>query len=180
MSFVDFYSDSVAPALQKKLNISNSMAVPRLEKIVINVGMGSWLQGGKDYSKIVEGVAVISGQKPVVREARLSVSNFKLRKGMPVGVAVTLRGKKMYDFLERMVNVAAPRIRDFDGFSSRSFDGRGAYSFGIKTYNVFPEIHYKEVVKDYGIQITVVTSSSNDEGAKALLDGFGFPFKKVS
>ncbi len=178
MSFVTEYTTSVVPLLKKNLGISSSMAIPKMEKIVINVGIGSWLQGGKDFSKIVEGVEAISGQKPVVRNARLSVSNFKLRKGMPVGVTVTLRGSKMFDFLERMVKVAAPRIRDFSGFSVRSFDGRGNYSLGLKTYEVFPEIHYKEVVKNYGLAITFVTTANNDEAAKELLSSFKFPFKK--
>ena len=178
MSFVKEYATSVVPALKKDLGITSSMAIPKMEKIVINVGIGSWLQGGKDFSKIVEGIEAISAQKPVIRNARLSVSNFKLRKGMPVGVTVTLRGEKMFDFLERMVKVAAPRIRDFSGFSLKSFDGRGNYSLGLKTYEVFPEIHYREVVKNYGIAITFVTTAKNDEGAKALLSSFRFPFKK--
>lgn len=180
MSFISEYKTSIAADLGKKLGEKNPMAIPRLEKIVVNVGMGSWLQGSKDYSKIVEGVEALSGQKVVVKESRLSVSNFKLRKGMPVGVMVTLRGEKMYEFLERFVKVVAPRIRDFSGFSSKSFDGRGNYSFGVKTYEVFPEIHYNGVVKDYGIQFTVVTSSAGNEGARALLDAFAFPFKKES
>lgn len=178
MSFVTDYKKSVAPALVKDLGVKNMMAIPQLEKIVVNVGMGSWLQGGKDYSKIVEGVEALAGQKSVVRHAKLSVSNFKLRKGMPVGVSVTLRGQKMYDFIERLVKVVAPRIRDFSGFSTKSFDGRGNYSFGLDSYSVFPEIHYKDVVKNYGLAITVVTSAKDDNGAKALLSGFRFPFKK--
>ncbi len=178
MSFVEEYTSAIVPSLKKKLNISNIMAIPKMEKIVINVGIGSWLQGGKDFSKIVQGVEAITGQKSVVRKARLSVSNFKLRKGMPVGVTLTLRGDKMYDFLERMVKITAPRIRDFSGFSLKSFDGRGNYSLGLKTYTVFPEIHYNDVVKNYGIAITFVTSSSDDEGARELLSSFGFPFKK--
>jgi len=180
MSFITEYKTSIAANLGEKLGKKNPMSIPRLEKIVVNVGMGSWLQGSKDYSKIVEGVESLSGQKVVVKDARLSVSNFKLRKGMPVGVMVTLRREKMYEFLERFVKIVAPRVRDFSGFSSKSFDGRGNYSFGVKTYEVFPEISYKEVVKDYGIQFTVVTSASDDVEAKALLDAFGFPFKKES
>lgn len=178
MSFQQKYTSTVVPTLQKDLDLSNIMAVPKLDKIVLNVGIGSWLQGGKDFSKIVEGVTAISGQDPVVKNAKLSVSNFKLRKGMPVGIMVTLRGKKMYDFLERMVKVVAPRIRDFDGFSKKSFDGRGNYSIGLDTYSVFPEIHYNDVVKNYGVAITVVTTARNDSHSKALLDSFGFPFKK--
>lgn len=180
MSFIKKYLADVAPALQKELKCGNVMAIPKLEKIVVNVGMGSWLQGGKDFSKIVEGITTITGQKPVVKYSRLSVSNFKLRKGMPVGISVTLRKRKMYDFLERVVKVVGPRIRDFSGFPVKSFDGRGNYSFGVSTYGVFPEIQYKEVVKDYGIQMTLVTSAKDDASAKSLLKGFGFPFKKVS
>lgn len=178
MSFVKTYETSIVPSLKKDLGIKNVMAIPRLEKIVINVGIGSWLQGGKDFSKITQGIEAISGQKPVVRHARISVSNFKLRKGMPVGLTVTLRGEKMYDFLERMVKVVAPRIRDFSGFSLRSFDGRGNYSLGLNTYSVFPEIHYNDVVKNYGLAVTFVTTGKNDVEAKALLSAFGFPFKK--
>lgn len=171
---------SVAQALASELGVKNPMSVPRLEKIVINVGIGSWLQGGKDFARIIEGVEKLSGQKPVVRKAKQSISNFKLRQGMPVGISVTLRGEKMYNFLERMVKIVAPRIRDFDGFSNRSFDGRGNYSFGLTTYSVFPEIHYNDVVKNYGIGVTVVTTAQNTEGAKALLKAFRFPFKKES
>ena len=178
MSFVDVYKTKVVPGLKDRLGLSNVMAVPKLEKIVINVGIGSWLQGGKDFSKIVHGVEAISGQKAVVRRARLSVSNFKLRKGMPVGVTLTLRGEKMYDFLERMIKIVAPRIRDFIGFSLKSFDGRGNYSIGLNTYSVFPEIHYDDVVKNYGVAITFVTAASSDSDSKELLSSFGFPFEK--
>ncbi len=178
MSFAEKYTSSIVPQLKKDLNISNIMAVPRLEKIVINVGIGSWLQGGKDFSKVVEGVEAIAGQKAVVKKARLSVSNFKLRKGMPVGVTLTLRGEKMYDFLERIIKITIPRIRDFHGFSTRSFDGRGNYSIGLKTYSVFPEIHYNDIVKNYGVAVTFVTTAGTDESAKALLSSFGFPFQK--
>jgi large subunit ribosomal protein L5 len=180
MSFSSDYKSSISAELGKNLGKTNPMSIPRLEKIVVNVGMGSWLQGAKDYSKIVEGIEALTGQKVVVKESRFSVSNFKLRKGMPVGVMVTLRGEKMYSFLERMVTIVSPRIRDFSGFSRKSFDGRGNYSFGVDTYGIFPEIQYKEVVKNYGIQFTVVTSASSNEDAKALLDAFGFPFKKES
>ncbi len=173
-----FSKASVSEALAKELGVKNPMAIPHLEKIVINVGMGSWLQGGKDFARITEGVEKLSGQKPVVRKAKQSISNFKLRKGMPVGISVTLRGEKMYNFIERMVKIVAPRIRDFDGFSLRSFDGKGNYSFGLNTYSVFPEIHYGDVVKNYGVGVTVVTSAQNKEGTKALLKTFGFPFKK--
>lgn len=173
-----FSKASVAEVLAKDLGIANPMAVPTLQKIVINVGIGSWLQGGKDFARIIEGVEKLSGQKPVVRKAKQSISNFKLRKGMPVGISVTLRGEKMYNFLERMVKVVAPRIRDFDGFSNKSFDGKGSYSFGLTTYAVFPEIHYSDVVKNYGVGVTVVTTSRNVQGTKALLKTFGFPFKK--
>lgn len=169
---------SVADALAKELGVKNPMSVPRLEKIVINVGIGSWLQGGKDFARITEGVEKLSGQKPVLRKAKQSISNFKLRKGMPVGISVTLRGEKMYNFLERVVKIVSPRIRDFDGFSTKSFDGRGSYSFGLNTYSVFPEIHYGDVVKNYGVGVTIVTTSHNTEGVKALLKAFRFPFKK--
>lgn len=178
MSFQEKYISSVVPALQKDLKLSSVMSIPKLEKIVLNIGIGSWLQGGKDFSKVLEGITAVSGQKPVVKTAKISVSNFKLRKGMPVGIMVTLRGKKMYDFLERLIKIVAPRIRDFDGFSKKSFDGRGNYSIGLDTYSVFPEIHYNDVVKNYGVAVTIVSSARKDDHAKALLDSFGFPFKK--
>lgn len=178
MSFLKKYKDSVIPSLKKELGISNLMAVPKLEKIVISIGIGSWLQGGKDYSKVFEGLESLSGQRPVVRLAKISVSNFRLRQGMPVGLTVTLRRSKMYDFLERFVKVVSPRIRDFNGFSLKSFDGRGNYSLGLSSYSVFPEIHYKDLVKNYGISVSFVTTSGDDEKALLLLKGFGIPFKK--
>lgn len=175
-----FNKASVASHLAQELGIKNPMAVPSLQKIVINVGMGSWLQGGKDFARIIEGVEKLSGQKPVVRKAKQSISNFKLRKGMPVGISVTLRGEKMYNFLERLIKIVAPRIRDFDGFSAKSFDGKGNYSFGLTTYSVFPEIHYNDVVKNYGVGVTMVTSGKSSAEVKTLLKSVGFPFKKES
>ncbi|MEI7511661.1 MAG: 50S ribosomal protein L5 [Candidatus Peregrinibacteria bacterium] len=165
--------------LRKEIGRDNVLSLPRMTKITLNVGMGSWLHGAKDFAPVVKGIEAISGQKPVVKKARMSVSNFKLRKGMPVGVMVTLRGKKMHDFLTRFIEIAAPRIRDFSGLSARSFDGSGNYSFGVKEYAVFPEIHYDDVVKNYGIQVTISTTATNDEEAKILLGAYGFPFQRT-
>lgn len=178
MNFKKKYLAEVVPLLKEKLGASGAMSIPKVEKIVVNVGMGSWLQGGKDFSKIEEGLLRVTGQKPVLKKSRISVSNFKLRQGMPVGLTVTLRGENMYEFLAKIIHLYAPRIRDFSGFSARSFDGRGNYSFGVKEYGVFPEIHYEDVVKPYGLQITVCTTAQDDAGARALLDGFGFPFTR--
>jgi large subunit ribosomal protein L5 len=178
MSFFEKYKYSVVPFLKSELKVSSLMAIPKLDKIVISIGIGSWLQGAKDYSKIVEGLSLLSGQKPMVRFAKISVSNFRLRQGMPVGLTVTLRRNNMYDFMERFVKVVSPRIRDFDGFSLKSFDGRGNYSLGLKSYSVFPEIHYKDLVKNYGVAVTFVTSSNDDNKSLLLLKAFGIPFKK--
>jgi large subunit ribosomal protein L5 len=178
MSLLKTYSAEVLPALKKALKSENVLSLPKLSKIVINVGMGSWLQGGKDFAPVVFGVEAISGQKAVVKRSKKSISNFKLRSGQAVGVMVTLRGEKMYDFLERFIAISAPRIRDFVGFPVKSFDGRGNYSFGVSEYTVFPEVHFDDVVKNFGFQITISTTAKNDEEAKMLLDAFRFPFKK--
>jgi large subunit ribosomal protein L5 len=178
MPFKTDYRQKIAPSLQKKTGIANIHAVPKLEKITVNVGIGTYMKGEKTPDSVVDGIARITGQKPVVRNARLSISNFKLREGMPVGVSVTLRGDRMYDFFDRLVNVIFPRIRDFRGFSGKSFDGRGNYSLGIKDHLIFPEIPTDEVIKPFGIQVTITTSATNDQDARALLDEFGFPFQK--
>jgi len=176
VSFQKLYREKTHSALQKELGLKNPHAVPKLQKIVVNAGIGTYLAGEKDHSTVLKAFELITGQKPVINKSRFSISNFKLRKGMPVGVSVTLRRKQMYDFLERLVTYAAPRVRDFRGFPKKSFDGRGNYSFGIKEHLVFPEIPQDEVVKPFGLQITIATSASNDEDAKKLLQSFHFPF----
>lgn len=175
------YQTDIRPKLQKELGIKNPMQVPRIEKVCINVGMGSYLtkMGSKDFSYVVDNIEKIAGQKAVVRHAKLSVSNFKLREGQPVGVSVTLRKQAAYEFLYKLINVVYPRVRDFQGASKNSFDDFGNCSVGFKDHTVFPEIIMPEDArKIHGIQVTIVTSSENKTQAKALLDAFGFPFKK--
>ena len=176
MPFLKTYREKIHPALQKEFEIKNPLAVPRLQKITVNAGIGTYLQGEKDHSKVVKAIELITGQAPVVNKSRFSISNFKLRLGMPIGVSVTLRRQQMYDFLERLVTYVAPRIRDFRGFSRKSFDGRGNYSFGIKEHTVFPEISQDDVVKTFGLQVTITTNATTDEQAMKLLAGFSFPF----
>ncbi len=173
------YKKEMVPALMKELNISNIMEVPKIEKIVLNMGIGTYIRSGnKDYSILLEHLALISGQAPVVKNARKAISNFKLRAGMPVGLTVTLRGENMYAFLEKLVHIVLPRVRDFRGISPKSFDGEGNYNFGIKEHTIFPEVPQDDVVKNHGIQITVKTTAKNKDAGKALLDQMGFPFAK--
>jgi len=173
-----FYKDSVAPALMKRFNYSSIMQVPRIEKIAINVGVGAATQDAKMLQSAVNELELIVGQRPAVSRARKSIANFKLREGMPIGTRVTLRRAHMYEFLDRFINIAAPRIRDFRGFSDKSFDGRGNYTIGIKEQIIFPEIDVDKVSKIQGMDITFVTSAKTDEEAYALLQEFGFPFRK--
>jgi len=154
------------------------MAVPRLLFVKVNVGIGSLTKNTKDFSDVTNNVALITGQKPVVTKSRLAISNFKLRAGMPVGVTVTLRGEKMYDFLDRLVNIVFPRIRDFRGLSIKSFDGKGNYSVGFKEAIVFPEVNPDDVSHVHGLQVTVATTAHNNEQGIALFRAMGFPFKK--
>lgn len=169
---------NIGPQLQKELKVKNRYAMPRLEKIVLNVGIGKILAGGKDYSEIVNNIAAITGQRPVVAKSRKSISNFKLRENMPVGVHVTLRGEKMYDFVNKFVNIVLPRVRDFRGISPRSFDGKGNYSVAIREHNVFPEISADDINKIHGLEITVVTTATTNEEAFLLLKALGFPFQE--
>ena len=168
----------VIPALKEELGLKSDLAVPRIEKMKINVGIGSLTKQTKDFSEVIENVAKITGQKPVVTKAKIAVSNFKLRKDMPVGIATTLRGKRAYDLMDRLVNVVIPRMRDFRGLSIKAFDGRGNYSIGFKEALVFPEINPDDVTNVHGIQVTIVTSAKNDEEGIALLKKIGLPFKK--
>lgn len=171
------YLKEIAPALQKQLSIKNLNAVPRLQKVIVNVGIGKLMAGSKDYSEVVENVSKIAGQKPVVAKSRKAISNFKLRENMPVGVHVTLRGNKMYDFVNKLVNVTFPRTRDFRGISPRSFDGNGNYSYAVREHTVFPEINPDDIIKAHGVQLTFVTTAKTNEQALALLKALGFPFQ---
>lgn len=172
------FRKEIAPNLVKELGIKNSLAVPRMTKVKVNVGMGTYLSGSKDYSEIVKNITEITGQKPIVTRSRKAISNFKIRIGLPIGVAVTLRKKRMYDFINKLVNVVLPRTRDFRGLSPRSFDGKGNYSLGISEFTVFPEIRPEDIVKNHGVEITIVTSAKNDKEGYLLLKNLGFPFKK--
>jgi large subunit ribosomal protein L5 len=172
------YFENLRPNLKGTLNLSNIMEVPRLEKIVINIGVGEAIGDAKKLDAAVADLTAIAGQKPVVRRARKSISNFKLREGMPVGCSVTLRGDRMYEFLDRFVNVAIPRIRDFRGLPPNAFDGRGNYTLGVTEQIIFPEIDYDKIDKIRGMNITIVTTAKTDEEAFELLQAFGMPFKR--
>ena len=170
------YREEVVPALMKEFGYQNIMQVPRLRKIVVNIGLGEAIQNPKALDSAGEDVAVITGQKPVITRAKQSIANFKLRAGMPIGVTVTVRGDRMYELLDRMVNAALPRIRDFQGVSPNSFDGRGNYSLGIKEQVIFPEVDYDKIDRIRGLQFTMVTSAGTDEEGKRLLELMGMPF----
>jgi large subunit ribosomal protein L5 len=172
------YREEVVPALVKEFGYQNVMQVPRLQKIVVNIGLGEALQNPKALDSASEDVAAITGQKPVITRAKRSIANFKLRTGMPIGVTVTLRGDRMYELLDRMVNAALPRIRDFQGVSPDSFDGRGNYSLGIKEQMIFPELDYDKIDRIRGLQFTMVTSARSDEEGKRLLELMGMPFAR--
>jgi len=174
---IDFYKNEITPNLQKKFNYTNIMQTPKLDKVVINVGLGEAIANPKAIDSAIEDVMTISGQKPVVTRAKKSIAAFKLRAGMPIGVKVTLRGKRMYEFVDRLLNVALPRVRDFQGVSSKAFDGRGNYTLGIKEQLIFPEINYDKIDKIRGMDIVFVTTANTDEEAKELLRGFGMPFR---
>jgi large subunit ribosomal protein L5 len=174
----DLYDGTVRERLMKEFGYANVNAVPRLEKIVVNCGMGEAIDNPKALDTAVAELAAITGQRPSVRRAKKSISNFKLREGVPIGCAVTLRGRRMYEFLDRLINVAIPRIRDFRGVPSRSFDGRGNYTLGIKEQIIFPEIDYDKVERIHGMDITFVTTAGGDDEALALLREFGMPFRR--
>ena len=171
----DLYKNDIQSLLKEKLNINNIMQLPKIEKIVLNMGIGDAKDNKNSLSQAIEEITIITGQKPVVTKARKAISNFKLRVGDPVGVKVTLRGTKMYEFLDRFISISSPRIRDFRGFSSRSFDGRGNYNFGISEQIIFSEIDYDKVNTIRGMDITIMTSTDNDYHAYELLVSFGFP-----
>ena len=172
------YRDEMAPALKKQLGFDNIMRVPRLEKVVVNIGVGEAIQNNKAMEVAQSDIEIITGQHPVVMRAKKSIAAFKLRQGMPVGLKVTLRGERMYDFVDRLINVALPRMREFRGVSEKSFDGRGNYSLGLKEQSMFPEIDYNKIDKLRGLEVCIVTSARTDEEGKHLLEQLGMPFSK--
>ena len=174
----DKYFDQVVPEMMKKFKYKSVMAVPRLVKVIINMGLGSASKDSKIMDEAIKEIAAISGQKPIVTKAKKSISNFGLRKDMPVGCKVTLRSKRMYEFLDKFINVATARIRDFRGVPSDAFDGRGNYTIGLKEQLIFPEIDFDQVTTTLGMNITIVTSARNDEEGQSLLKMIGMPFKK--
>lgn len=174
----DFYKEQVAPQLKEKFAYKNVMQIPKIEKIVINVGAGEAKDNTKVIDSILEDLATISGQKPVVCVARKSVANFKIREGMKIGAKVTLRGEKMYEFLDRLLNLALPRVRDFRGINPKSFDGKGNYNMGIKEQLIFPEIEYDKIDKIRGMDISISTTAKTDDEARELLRLMGAPFAK--
>ncbi|NLP15493.1 MAG: 50S ribosomal protein L5 [Clostridiales bacterium] len=174
----EFYLNEIVPGMTKKFGYKNVMEVPKLNKIVINMGVGEAKENAKVLEAAIKDLETIAGQKPVITKAKKSVANFKLREGMSIGCKVTLRGEKMYDFADRLINLALPRVRDFRGVNPNAFDGRGNYALGIKEQLIFPEIDYDKVDKVRGMDIIFVTTAKTDEEARELLTGFGMPFRK--
>ncbi len=172
------YRTEIVPALREKFGYKNIMEVPKVEKVVVNIGLGEALQNAKALDAAARDLALITGQKPLVTRARKSIATFKLRKGNPIGLKVTLRGKRMYDFLDRLFNVALPRVRDFRGVSPDSFDGRGNYTLGIREQLIFPEIDYDKIDRVRGMEVTIVTTAETDEEARELLRLMGMPFRR--
>ncbi|MGB9640091.1 MAG: 50S ribosomal protein L5 [Anaerolineales bacterium] len=172
------YQKEVAPALLKTLNLDNVMQIPKVKKVVVNVGVGEALDNPKALEAAVEDITKITGQKPIVTKARKSIANFKLREGRAIGVKVTLRGERMWDFLDRLINIALPRVRDFRGVPANAFDGRGNYTLGLREQLVFPEIDYDKIDKLRGLEISIITSARTDEEGRQLLKLLGMPFKK--
>jgi large subunit ribosomal protein L5 len=176
--FRKFYEEEIVPAMMEKFSYTNKLAVPKIDKIVVNVGLGEAKENAKAMENCLNDIATITGQKPVPTIARKSVAAFKLREGMPIGVKVTLRGEKMYSFLDRVISVALPRVRDFQGVSGEAFDGRGNYTLGIKEQIIFPEISYEKIDKIRGMNVIIVTTAKTDKEAHELLRLFGMPFKR--
>ncbi|MGN7386262.1 50S ribosomal protein L5 [Sporosarcina sp. SAFN-015] len=172
------FSKEITPALMSKFEYTSVMQVPKVEKIVINMGVGDAVQNSKALDAAVEDLTIISGQKPVVTKAKKSIAGFRLREGMPIGAKVTLRGERMYEFLDKLISVSLPRVRDFRGVSKKAFDGRGNYTLGVKEQLIFPEIDYDKVSKVRGMDIVIVTTANSDEEARELLTQFGMPFQK--
>ena len=178
MKLREQYEKQVRPQLKKEFGYENDLQVPRVEKVVINMGIGEAAASAKAIEGGVKDLTAIAGQKPVVNRSRKSIATFKLRKGMPVGVSVTLRGQRMYDFLAKLIHIALPRIRDFRGLSTKSFDGRGNYSLGVKEQLIFPEINYEQVDAVRGMDISIVTTARTDQESRAMLAALGMPFKR--
>ena len=174
----ELYANEVTGKLQKEFGIKNTMAVPHIEKIVLNMGLGEAVSNSKILDGAVDELSAIAGQRAVVTKAKKSIANFKLREGMPIGARVTLRGQRMYEFLDRLIHIALPRVRDFRGVSTKAFDGRGNYTLGVRDHLIFPEIDYSKVDKSKGLNVTIVTSAKNDEQARFLLREIGMPFAK--
>lgn len=172
------YVKEITPALMSKFNYKSVMQTPKIEKIVVNMGIGDAVQNAKALDVAVEELATLTGQKPIVTRAKKSIAGFRLREGMPIGAKVTLRGERMYEFFDKLVSVSLPRVRDFRGVSKKSFDGRGNYTLGIKEQIIFPEIDYDKVTKVRGMDIVIVTTANTDEEARELLTQFGMPFQK--
>ncbi|MEH7223765.1 50S ribosomal protein L5 [Bacillus sp. JJ1566] len=172
------FQKEITPALVSKFNYKSVMQVPKVEKIVINMGVGDAVQNSKVLDNAVEELAALSGQKPVITKAKNSIAGFRLREGMPIGAKVTLRGERMYEFLDKLVSISLPRVRDFRGVPKKSFDGRGNYTLGVKEQLIFPEIDYDKVSKVRGMDIVIVTTANTDEEARELLTAFGMPFQK--
>lgn len=173
------FESEILPKLQEKLGKKNVMSVPKITKVKVNVGMGSYIKShNKDYSNIIENITAIAGQKPTLNKAKKAISNFKTRQGEVIGTSVTLRGKRMYDFLNKLINIVFPRVRDFRGLNKKAFDKTGNYSIGFKEHTVFPEISPDDVTKIHGVQISITTSAKTDEEGFELLTLLGFPFKK--
>lgn len=172
------YRKEIAPAIAKEFGIENVMAIPKLEKIIVNMGVGEAIGNAKVLDTAVEELTTITGQKPVITKAKKSIAAFKLRQGMSIGTMVTLRGERMYEFLDRLISVALPRVRDFRGISGKAFDGRGNYTLGIKEQLIFPEIDFNKVDKTRGMNISIVTTAQNDEQSRALLKALGMPFRQ--
>jgi large subunit ribosomal protein L5 len=175
---LEYFKKSIIPAMMNQFQYSNLMQVPKLEKICINIGVGQATQDAKLLDGVVKDLETIIGQKPVITQAKKAISNFKLRQGLPIGVRVTLRNLRMYEFMDRFISVAVPRIRDFRGFSDKSFDGHGNYTVGVKEHIIFPEIDVDKVAKVFGMDITFVTTAKTDQESYALLKEFGMPFEK--
>ncbi|MEJ7861399.1 MAG: 50S ribosomal protein L5 [Pyrinomonadaceae bacterium] len=172
------YKNDIAPALAKEFDIKNPMAIPRIEKVIVNMGMGEAVSNAKILDTAVEELRAITGQKPVVTKAKKSIASFKLRQGMNIGTMVTLRGDRMFEFLDRLISVALPRVRDFRGISGKAFDGRGNYTLGIREQLIFPEIDFNKVDKTRGMNISIVTTAKTDEQSRSLLKALGMPFNQ--
>jgi large subunit ribosomal protein L5 len=173
----ELYKQEIIPTLMKKFKYRNIMEVPKIDRVVLNIGVGEATQNSKALDGAINDLTVISGQKPVVTRAKKSIAGFKLREGVPIGCKVTLRGERMYDFLDKLINLALPRVRDFRGVSPQAFDGRGNYSLGIKEQTIFPEIDYDKIDKIRGLEVVIVTTAKTDEEARELLKGMGMPFR---